>query len=385
MGTVERLSVNPAQRRYSEDDVRSGARNMLVDGCDMKAGDEVLILNENGITEAAVSDVIEDEARKLGGRVHVMWTDTVKGPEDMPPSVVKAFESPDVTVFNHMIAGVLRMVPFNGRGMKMLNFLQTWDQLGSPFGQVPYTVWLEVLKNLGPRLGQARQWRITCPLGSDFSGTIAPPGQSPKPAKADAPKAQDAKATGDGFTLRTFPLGVCQVFDSMQASGRLAVRWLTPSGVHVFEPNGIALPSPVMIEIENGRITGFDGDAEAVSQLRAYMEKCGGEMGKEPYLVNSWHAGINPRCGVTAGPDQGLDQWMYMVHANPRIVHFHTIGAVQPGEMSIPVVDPTIEFDGEKLWDKGRFVFLDQPALREKVRAHGDPDFAFEHELEIGV
>lgn len=80
MGTVERLSVDPAQRRYSEDDVRSAARNMLVDGCDMKAGDEVLILNENGITEPAASDIIEDEARKLGGRVHVMWTDTVKGP-----------------------------------------------------------------------------------------------------------------------------------------------------------------------------------------------------------------------------------------------------------------------------------------------------------------
>ncbi len=379
MGTLERFNIDASHRKYSEQDVRRAARNMLIDGCEMKAGDEVLILNENGITEPAASDVIEDEARKLGGRVHVMWTDTVKGPQDMPPSVVKAFESPDVTIFNHMIAGVLRMVPFNGRGMKMLNFLQTWDQLGSPFGQVPYKVWLEVLRNLGPRLGSAKSWRITCPLGSDLSGPIPQPGQSPKQAKTDA------KATGDGFTLRTFPLGVCQVFDSMQASGRLAVRWLTPSGVHVFEPNGIALPSPVMIQIDKGRITGFDGDPQAVAQLRAYMEKCGSEMGKEPYIVNSWHAGINPRCAVTAGPQQGLDQWMYMVHANPRIVHFHAIGPVQPGEMSIPVVDPTIEFDGEKLWDKGRLVFLDRPDVQDKVRVFGDPQFAFHHELEIGV
>ena len=208
MGTLERFNFDASHRKYSEQDVRRAARNMLIDGCQMKAGDEVLILNENGITEPAASDIIEDEARKLGGRVHVMWTDTVKGPEDMPPSVVKAFESPDVTIFNHMIAGVLRMVPFNGRGMKMLNFLQTWDQLGSPFGQVPYGVWLEVLKNLGPRLGSAKSWRITCPLGSDLSGPIPQPGQSPKQAKTDA------KATGDGFTLRTFPLGVCQVFDA---------------------------------------------------------------------------------------------------------------------------------------------------------------------------
>jgi hypothetical protein len=379
MGTVDRLAVNAANRRYSEDDVRRGARNLLLGGCEMKAGDEVLILNENGITEPAVSDIIEDEARKLGGRVHVMWTDTVKGPEDLPPSVVKAFESPDVTVFNHMIAGVLRLVPFNGRAMKMLNFLQTWDQLGSPFGQVPYRVWLEVLKSLGQRLGMAKSWRITCPLGSDFAGPIPQSGASPKAAKTET------KGTGDGFTLRTFPLGVCQVFDSMQASGRLAVRWLTPSGVHVFEPNGIALPSPVLIDIDHGRITGFEGDAKAVSELRAYMEKCAAEMGKDPYIVNSWHAGINPRCAVTAGPQQGLDQWMYMAHANPRIVHFHTIGAQPPGEMSIPVIDPTIEFDGEKLWDHGRFVFLDRAELREQVRAFGDPDFAFHHELDIGV
>ncbi|GAB4349116.1 MAG: hypothetical protein Kow0073_02510 [Immundisolibacter sp.] len=381
MDTVERPAANCAQRRYGEDDVRSAARNLLVGGCEMKAGDEVLILNENGVTEPAVSDVIEGEARKLGGRVHVMWTDTVKGPEDLPPSVVRAFESPDVTVFNHMIAGMLRLVPFDGCGMKMLNFLQTWDQLGSPFGRVPYKVWLEVLGQLGPRLGQAKTWRITCPLGSDFSGSMPQPGSSPKGGKAT-----DAKSTGDGFTLRTFPLGVCQVFGSLQASGRLAVRWLTPSGIHVFEPNGIALPSPVMIEIESGRITGFEGDAEAVSQLRAYMDKCGRETGKDPYIVNSWHAGINPRCSVTAGPEQqGLDRWMYLAHANPRIVHLHTIGVAPPGEMSIPVIDPTIEFDGEKLWDKGHFVFLDRPELREKVRAYGDPDFAFEHALEIGV
>ena len=382
MGTVDRVSVDARQRRHCEQDVRRGARNLLEGGCVMKAGDEVLILNENGITEPAVSDIIADEARRLGGRVHVMWTDTVKGPEDMPPALVRAFEAPDVTVFNHMVAAVLRLVPFNGRGMKMLNFLQTWDQLGSPYAQVPYAVWLEVLKNLGPRLGMARSWRITCPLGTDLSGPIPQPGQSPR---QDKPARTDTQATGDGFTLRTFPLGVCQVFDGMPASGRLAVRWLAPSGIHVFEPNGTALPSPVLIDIDHGRITGFDGDAAAVSQLRAYLEKCGGEMGKEPYIVNSWHAGINPRCAVTAGPEQGLDQWMYMVHANPRIVHFHTIGTVQPGEMSIPVVDPTITFGGEALWDRGRFVFLDRADIRDRVRALSDPDFAFHHELEIGV
>jgi hypothetical protein len=37
------------------------------------------------------------------------------------------------------------------------------------------------------------------------------------------------------------------------------------------------------------------------------------------------------------------------------------------------------------VWDAGRLVFLDRPDLRDKVRAFGDPDFAFHHELGIGV
>ena len=376
MGTVEELKIDARKRKYSEEQVRANTRNMLVAGCGIEAGTEVLIVNEYGRAEAELSDVVEQECRKLGARVHVLWSDPVKGPDDMPGPVVAAFEHVDVTIFNHMIAGLLRCVPFSGSGLKMLNFLTTWDTMGSPFGEAPFDVWLEVLKGLAPRMMQAKEWRITCPLGSDFRGKHDPAALK-KPAK------ETKGATGDGFTMRTFPLGVSPQFDSLKANGRLAVRWLTPSGIH--DVPGLALPSPVLVEMTDGHMTGFDGEAAAVDQLRNHLDTYGGQLGKDPYIVNSWHAGINPRCIVHKTAAEDLDEWMFMVHANPRIVHLHAIGEESPGEMSIPVVDPTIELDGDKVWDNGRLAFLDEPSVREAVAVHGDPDFAFEQEMDIGV
>lgn len=376
MGRLEEFNTAVSQRRYSEEEVRGAIRNMIVDGCEIQPGHDVLILNENGVTEPVIADLIEDECRSLGARVFVMWADTVTGPEDIPETLVRAFERPDVTIFNHMIAGLMRMVPMEGRGMKMLNFLQTWNSMGSAFGQVPYRIWLETLKHLVPAITSAKSWRITCPNGTDFRGEMKLHGHKPK--------GKDA-GTGDGFTVRTFPLGVCPVIDSMEANGTIAVRWLTPSGIHVFEPNGVELPDTVLVKIENGRAVDFSGSPEAVAKLREYLDFVGEKVGKDPYIVNSWHAGINPRCTAPEGPAAGLDRWMYMAHANPRIVHLHTVGEAQPGEMSVPVLDATIEFDGRKLWENGRLVALDDPALRDQVKAFGDLDFAFHHEQDIGV
>ena len=374
MGSPE--GMRPATRRFTEQDVRAGIVNMLIDGCELKSGQDVLILNENGVTEPVIAEMIEQEARRVGARVFQMWADTVKGPEDIPETVVRAFERPDVTVFNHMIAGLMRMVPMEGRGLKMLNFLQTWDTMGSPFAQVPYRLTMESLKHLVPRITGAKSWRITCPLGTDFSGSMKLHGHKPPGKNA---------GTGDGFTVRTFPLGVCPVVDSMEASGTIAVRWLTPSGIHVFEPNGRILPDVVRLQVERGRVVDVQGPADAVRSYREYMEFVGKTVGKDPYIVNSWHAGTNPRCVAHVTPQQSLDQWMYMTHANPRIVHLHTVGEAQPGEMSLPVVDATVEFDGEALWQDGRLVFLDRPEVQDAVRPYGDPAFAFHHEQQIGV
>ena len=40
---------------------------------------------------------------------------------------------------------------------------------------------------------------------------------------------------------------------------------------------------------------------------------------------------------------------------HPRILHFHTCGAEPPGEISWNLFDPTIDVDGVRLWEHGRF------------------------------
>lgn len=376
MGRIETLKFSGIQHKYSEEQVRANTRNMLTGGCGIESGTEVLIVNEYSRTEPVLSDIIEEECHNLGARVHVLWSGSVAGPEDMPRPVVNAFEHVDVTIFNHMIAGLLRCVPFNGTGLKMLNFLTTWDTMGSPFGAAPYGVWLEVLKKLAPRMMQGKEWRITCPLGTDYRGRH-------EPAAMKKPEPKTKGATGDGFTMRTFPLGVSPQYDALQANGKLAIQWLTPSGIHAID--GLALPSPVLAEITDGRMTAFDGDTAAVAALEQHLEACGKAFGKDPYVVNSWHAGINPTCVTPISAKEDLNEWMFMAHANPRIVHLHSVGEESPGELSIPVIDPTIEIDGEKVWEGGRFTFLDDPQLRQIIAGIADPEAVFAQEMQIGI
>ena len=373
MGKVEPVAV---EHKFSEAQVREGARNMLINGANVAEGTEVLILNQPGLVEPEIADIIEQEARKLGATVYVMWAGSVKGPDELPGPVMAAMKDCEVTIFNHMLAGLLRLIPFDGTGLKMLNFCTTWDTLGSEFARVHYRVMMEIMQYFGPKLAAESSYRITCPLGTDFYGDIAKPAVKKPASKQD---------TGDGFSLRTFPISVSPTVMSMTANGKLAVRWLTPAGIHEFEEAGIILPSPVLATIENGRMVDFEGAADAIAELKRFLDNTGGLTGKDGYIVNSWHAGTNPRCFAHVTPEQDLDAWMYMIHGNPRIVHFHTIGEPPPGEMSIPVVDPTITYGDKVFWDQGRLTILDDPEVRVLAARYHDPDDALFVDDNIGV
>ncbi len=372
MGKVEPIST---QHRFSEENVRAGARNLLINGAGVTTGTEVLILNQPGLVEPAVADIIEEEARALGATVYVMWAGSVKGPEELPGPAMAAMQNCEVTIFNHMLAGLLRLIPFDGTGLKLLNFCTTWDTLGSEFARVHYRVMMEVMQYFGPKLAAESSYRITCPLGTDYYGDMETP-------PATAKKKGD---TGDGFSLRTFPISVSPPVMSMKANGKLAIRWLTPAGIHEFDEPGISLPSPVLATIKDGRMVDFEGADDAVAELRRFLEKIGDLTDKDGYIINSWHAGTNPRCFAHVTPEENLDASMYMIHGNPRSVHLHTVGTAPPGEMSIPIVDPTIRYGDKTFWNAGKLVILDDPEVRELVAKYQDPDEALFVDDNIGV
>jgi hypothetical protein len=371
MGMIKEIDFRTAPRLCSEAQVREGARNLLVNCCEVKRGTELMIVNENGLVDPAVARIIEDEARALGARVHVLWADAIEGPDAVPRTLLAAVAEADVTLLNHLMAAVLRLVPFEGRGLKVMNPLTTWDQLGSEYARIPFQVSAEILKALAPQLAAAGDYQVTCPLGTDLRAPL-----HPKPA---------APAAVDSFTLRTFPLSVTAVYSCLEASGRLAIRWVTPSTIRVMKAKGVILPSPVLATLEQGRMVDFDGEPAAVDALRRYLDTAGAEIRKDGYIVNSWHMGTHPACFTHLRPQDDLFGWILHAHGNPRLAHFHAIGEAPPGEGSIPLLDPTVRFGGKTLWEHGRLLLADDPAFRARIAAWGDPDRLLRTDPNVGV
>ncbi|MBF6569711.1 MAG: hypothetical protein IVW54_12645 [Candidatus Binataceae bacterium] len=361
-----------ANGNVSDAAIRAGARNLLADYMKIKPGVELLIVNETSIERHTV-EVLEHEARSLGARVLTMWCDRIPGPEVLPGSLVKAFEAAETTLFNHPVGGMLRLLPIGGTGLKCFSFANTDAILGSPFCRVPYATSAEILRTVQQRLNSARKWRVTCPAGTDLTGELTPEELAP------------SSNSYGGFTLLTFPLGIHKPFSTFAASGRLAIRWLTPAGIHEFDPAGIRLDSPVVADLDRGKLTGFSGDNAQISKLKGYLDMIGRKVDKDPYIVNSWHAGINPLAFSPCRDVDSLERWMFLAHANPRMVHFHAVGEVQPGEMSVPLLDPTISMDGEVIWDRGRLVFLEREDIKAALSALPAVTEALTQNLEVGV
>jgi hypothetical protein len=366
-------SVGDIHSGITERDLREGARNLLSGYMKVKRGSELLIINEPAM-DRHTDAIIQEEARAIGAQVISLWADRFAGPDSLPNSVVKAFEAAEITLFNHPVGGMLRLLPIGGTGLKCFSFANTDRILASRFCRTPFETSAAMLQQLQQRLNQARSWQITCPAGTDLRGQVMAE-ELPKPGKS----------TGDGFTLLTFPLGVHRPFSTFEASGQVAIRWLTPAGIHEFHPDGIRLEAPVLVEVDKGKITGFSGPEAEVSRLKAFMEGLGQQVDKDPNIINSWHAGFNPLAFSPYKDTDSLEQWMFLAHANPRIVHFHTIGTIPPGEVSIPVLDPTIRMDGEVIWERGRMAFFDKPEILSSLRSLPGINEALTQTQEIGV
>ena len=373
MGMVKEVDFTKIQRTCSEQQVREGARNLLVNGCGVTRGTELVILNENGLVEPDLADIIEQEAHQLGAVVYVIWADSVPNPESLPGPVMEAIKKAEVTLMNHLLAASLRLVPFDGTGLKMMNMLFTWNQMGSAFGRTHFDVGREILKEISPKMAGASEWHITCPLGTDL--------RAPIPRKSSA----GSSGTGDSFTLLSFQLSVSGVYSNLKSNGKLAVQWVTPSTTRVLNAKGICLSSPVIATVENGRMVDFEGDAKAINELKTYLDKAGKEVDKDGFIINSWHAGTHPICGTDIKPTDDMFAWILLAHGNPRLAHLHVIGEPAPGEGSIPLLDPTITFDGEPIWKNGELACCQDPEFRARISQWGDPDELLKQVRNIGV
>jgi hypothetical protein len=67
------------------------------------------------------------------------------------------------------------------------------------------------------------------------------------------------------------------------------------------------------------------------------------------------------------------------------MVHFHVVGEETPGEISLPIVDATIAFDGTVFWERGRFALLDRPAIQAELANWPTSEQPFDLNPAIGI
>jgi hypothetical protein len=270
------------------------------------------------------------------------------------------------------MGAMLRLRPVRGGGIRVLNYATTRSLLESEYARVPHKLWAETSMMAIREINQVRRWHITCELGTEVEGTVPE-------SEANGIKGMDA------FAVRTFPIGTHRPTSSMSARGKLAVRWLTSASLHDFGSEGIKLEEPIMLEFAEGKIRGFSGNQVLIDRTVAYLEEVGNRTRKEGMIINSWHAGINPQTTSPWTDDDSLEAWMNVAHNSPHILHFHAIGESIPGELSVPIIDPTVSMDGKAMWRGGKFLPLERPEFVEVTRRYENGARAFEDNTAIGI
>jgi hypothetical protein len=357
-------------------DLQKGAQNLLLGCVGVKPGDEVLLVREDpgpGYYDAAAGDAVEAEARRLGAQVHSLWTAApLAGPEQFPKVVAAAMEQVDHTIFFSRIGDQVRFSCLPGSCTCTMTYALDAGYLASDFCTLPHALMQEVLRHFEAELDRARDWRITCPQGTDVSGTIPPP-------------AGDGQEITD-FTLKLFPLGIFRPISCANMSGRVVLsNWLMATGTHGYEPQILLLDRPVATVIEAGRIVDFEGDEALCTKVRDHYARVAEIFDIDPQVVHSWHVGIHPKTYYDGAARDNIDRWGNVMFASPRYLHFHTCGDYAPGEIAWSVIDTTVTLDGTPYWQDGRFVFLDREEVRSLLADFPGCETDFEMRTDIGL
>lgn len=355
-------------------DQEEGARNLLLNCVGAKPGQSLLLVGEEGPGahfDPRTCRIVADVARSLGLNVNVMIAPETKGKEEFPDRISKAMATADETVFFARLGDQIRFCPTPGSGGKTACYTLDPGYLGAPFARTDFRLMKAMETMLISRIAQARTYRITCPDGTDLVGHLDGLAEDQEPMTP--------------FSVTLFPVMIFPPVTCARMSGRIVLKhWLLSSSTNIYEGSVMPLPTPVNATVENGEITGFDGEKSLVERIKAQFERVGAMAGGKPFAVNSWHTGINPGTYYAGNATDDLERWGTVAYGSPRYTHFHACGA-DPGDIAFTMIDATIAFDGHVFWRDGEYTFTDDAevqALKAQYPCSGDP---FETRRDIGI
>lgn len=323
-------------------DLEAGAENLLLGCLQVRAGERLLLIHEaedGGYYHPMVPRAILSTARRLGLRVEAIEA----GPGAMDDATQAALATPDHVVFTSRLGDQLRFTGTTTRQPPAMVYALDETALAGPFARAPHPVMLAIKSLINRAIAAAEEIRLSCPLGTDVVGRL----------DVDAVTFDEA-AAGE-VAVRRFPMSIFKPVPCTGFRGRVALaRFLIGTGAQEYEPYALPLSQTVFAEIEGRRIVSVEGPPTVVAAVRAHYCHVAGLFGLDPWVADSWHAGLHPGCAFVEDPWTAPKRWGGSAFGNPRVLHFHTCGDAPPGEISWTILDPTITLDGVPAWRGGR-------------------------------
>jgi hypothetical protein len=326
----------------------------------LQAGDRLLIVaepSELGHYDPALTSFLAEQASALGANVTTTVLAPGRGPEDVPKSLFDAIEQATHTLFLNRVGDQLRFSPLPGPGRKAITYTLDLGYLGSAFGVAAYDALEELRRRVVDVLATSRRYTIRCPLGTSLS--------------MHSETTFRSLADSTGFSVDNFPVMIVPPIPADTLSGQLVLTLaLTSTGVHDYPDSIVPLPSPIRLQLDEGRIVGVQGEPQLAAAVDAHLDNVDTRFGGNGRRLGSWHAGINPFTYFLKPALENLDRWNGVAFGSPRYAHFHLCGAL-PGDICGQLFDATITFDDTVIWDRGRLAFLDDEAnadLRQRLR-----------------
>jgi hypothetical protein len=329
---------NSRARQAFVADLEVGAANLVTGCAGITSGQKVLVVAEDpalGWFDEIAPRAVAETARRLGAEVAIMPVgDPANAP---PPGLAGAVADADVVIYFARIGDQDRFVDDGSGALRVVSYARTARALASVFGRRDHRKMLELKRRVDHAFQGVDDIEISCPLGTRLRG----------PGPAEVSKVPDV-------AVRRFPMCVPSPVSAQGFSGEVVLaEYLTPTGSRVYYPPWLALPEPVIAEVENGRIVGFRGAPAIVERVEAHYAAVAERFGILADAVHSWHAGIHDGCTFEGQPATDPDLWSNSVFGSPGYLHFHTCGDYPPGEICWMVAAPTIIADGRAIWREG--------------------------------
>lgn len=326
-----------------DNDLTRGVENLVFNCAGVKTGDRVLLISEEhdlGYCDAEAIGRTIEFCRQNGTEVEDVLIPFQPENAIIPDEIRPVLQRSDIVICFSRLIDQLRFEEFEFCRKCIVNYAATRDRLASAFGAAPHEAFEELKRRIEEMIIRSGKIEVTCPNGTDFSGSGHTLGDS-----------------SDDVKVRRFPMLIFTPVLADHFSGRVAMPGLLiGTGRNFYSPYGLQLGGTIQAVFEDGRLKVFEGKAEDVERAERHLDRVSARFGTDRNFVHSWHAGIHP---ANYSPVRVFDDpvlWSNSAFGNPRILHFHTCGRELPGEISWNVLDPTIRLDGIAVWENGRLM-----------------------------